>query len=622
MKQIELLSDEELLALPVGSLFLFDIEVYPNFVLVAMKELTTNKHLLFVESETEKMNIAKLSYMVWHHCMIGFNSSNYDLPILTMLLNYRCTSEIKKASDNIILGGLTPWNFEKEYRVKIPNINHIDIIQVAPLQASLKLYGGRLHCPLIQDLPYNPHEPLSNIQKEKVTYYCCNDLETTRLLLIELWPHIELRQNLSREYGQDLRSLSDAQVAEAIVNIELHRALGYYPQKPKSKEGMLVKYNVPPFIKFNSAVLNYALQTIANANFVVQENGSCNMPKEVSSLLLNIGKSTYKMGIGGLHSTEKEVSYKATENTLILDKDVASYYPAIVLNQNLYPEHLGPAFLDIYRKLVDKRLAAKKAGNKKISEGLKIAINGIFGKFGNKYSTVYSPNLLLQVTLSGQLALLMLIEKIEQAGIPVASGNTDGIVILCPVSRYAELEAVVKLWEQETGFVTEETRYRELYSRDVNNYIAVKEDGSCKTKGVYCEKGSAQNSVLSKNPETLICSDAIQNLLTKNIPIEQTIKDCKDIRRFVSVRTVKGGAVKDGKYLGKAIRWYYAIGMVGAINYVESGNKVPKSDGAKPLMQLPERFPDDIDYRYYIKETEEMLYDIGYKQRSKSLNFF
>lgn len=62
----------------------------------------------------------------------------------------------------------------------------------------------------------------------------------------------------------------------------------------------------------------------------------------------------------------------------------------------------------------------------------KIVLNGTFGKLGSKYSFLYSPNLMIQVTITGQLALLMLIEALEAAGISVVSANTDGIVSRCP----------------------------------------------------------------------------------------------------------------------------------------------------------------------------------------------
>src|SRR5690606_13905436 len=110
------------------------------------------------------------------------------------------------------------------------------------------------------------------------------------------------------------------------------------------------------------------------------------------------------------------------------------------------------------------------------------------------------------------------------AGIPVVSANTDGIVVACPTDKYDLMLEVFAAWEQRTGLETEETEYRALYSRDVNNYIAVKMDGKTKTKGAYCERGSAHNSVLSKNPEVLICSDAAQAYLSKGTPVEQTIR--------------------------------------------------------------------------------------------------
>lgn len=143
-----------------------------------------------------------------------------------------------------------------------------------------------------------------------------------------------------------------------------------------------------------------------------------------------------------------------------------------------------------------------------------------------------------------------------------------------------------------------------------------------KTKGVYSEKGSALNSVLSKNPECLICSDAVQAFLARGVSIDKTISECKDVRRFVTVRTVKGGAEKDGRYLGKAIRWYYAKGEFGTINYVISGNKVPKSDGAKPLMHLPNEVPLDIDLERYVSDAIEILHEIGYYDKPKLRTLF
>ena len=48
------------------------------------------------------------------------------------------------------------------------------------------------------------------------------------------------------------------------------------------------------------------------------------------------------------------------------------------------------------------------------------------------------------------------------------------------------------------------------------------------------------------------------------------------------------------------------------IRYVKNRNKVPKSEGTRPLMQLPVSFPDDVDYNVYLVAAEKLLCEVGY----------
>lgn len=245
------------------------------------------------------------------------------------------------------------------------------------------------------------------------------------------------------------------------------------------------------------------------------------------------------------------------------------------------------------------------AAFKTTSDSYKLVLNGTFGKTSNKYSTLYSPEFMIRTTLSGQLTLLMLIEALELCGIPVVSANTDGVVIKCPLSKKADLDTIIARWEKHTGLETEETLYSALYSRDVNNYIAVKTDGKAKAKGVYGP------TTLSKNPQSPICAEAVIAFLTQAVPISDTVRGCRDIAKFMTLRTVTGGAVKDDKPIGKAIRWYYAAGEKGTIHYATNGNTVPRSRGAKPLMDIPDDFPSDVDYGWYERECDEILMSVG-----------
>ena len=281
------------------------------------------------------------------------------------------------------------------------------------------------------------------------------------------------------------------------------------------------------------------------------------------------------------------------------------------------------------------------------ADGGKIMVNGSFGKFGSKWSILYSPPLLIQTTLTGQLSLLMLIEALEDIGIQVVSANTDGIIAKIPRWMEDQYKEVLDWWQKTTGFNMEFTDYSGVYSRDVNSYIAVGTNGEVKTKGAY------SMGAMSNNPQTEICIEAAINHITGKKSIIGTIKECNDIRKYITLRTVNGGAiwpcewfgeyahetekVTDGEYLGKAIRWYYAKDVTWAIHYVKptkSGthNKVPKTVGAPPIMEFtdtpeskiikdkdgkpvnPYMMPKDIDHSWYMRRAWEILEEIGLEE--------
>ena len=88
------------------------------------------------------------------------------------------------------------------------------------------------------------------------------------------------------------------------------------------------------------------------------------------------------------------------------------------------------------------------------------------------------------------------------------------------------------------------------------------------------------------------------------------------------MRQVKGGAAFRGDYLGKTVRWYYSNNSYDAIQYTSNGNKVADSLGAMPVMDLPDEFPSDINYQYYLDKCKDTLYDIGYYKRPEQVRFF
>lgn len=243
------------------------------------------------------------------------------------------------------------------------------------------------------------------------------------------------------------------------------------------------------------------------------------------------------------------------------------------------------------------------------ADGKKLTLNGTFGKLFSKYSCLYAPEFGIRTTLSGQLSLLMLIELMESSGIRVISANTDGIVLLVPREREWLAKANVQWWEAQTNLVMEESLYRSIHQRDVNNYIAITMSGKAKRKGVFAKAGLNEN----KHPDKTICAEAVVRYLLDGVRVEETIRECRDIREFIVVRNVSGGGCTypEGEYLGKAVRWYYGKGRTGHIAYAKNGNKVAGSDGAVPLMQLPDGLPLDVDYQHYIEVCHDMLESLG-----------
>ena len=663
----------------------YDTECYPNYWLLRFMfetghtiafELHENQALT-LEQRVSALNLFDL------FTTVSFNGNYYDVPMIGAALQGYDTASLKMLNDKIIVEKLKPWELNlPEWKPA----DHIDVMEVAPGSGSQKQYAGRIHCKLLRDLPYDPSTVLTAAEKVHVFDYCGNDLSNLRDLFEALRPQLQQRELLGERYGLDLRSKSDAQLAETVLKHRCEQATGSRIYKPDVNWNLKFNFKVPDYIAFNMPQLQRALDIVRRATFGIRppasmgiegfEPGKCiAMPPELEGLAIVIGNSTYKLGVGGLHSQEKVAVHVSNEQYVLHDNDVAAYYPSLILNSGAWPPAMGRTFLTEYGAIKAERLAAKDrqkqlkdAGDTKSAEytaamvgneGGKIMINGTFGKTGSPYSVLFAPEMLIQTTLSGQLSLLMLIEWHEHYGIPVVSANTDGIVVKCPRDKLHVSKHLIAEWQKRTGLEMETVEYKAIYSRDVNNYFAVKANGEVKRKGEYSKAGLVEK----KNPDVEICSDAVAEFLARGTPIANTIYACTDIRKFVTIQRVNGGGVKlwgdgprkndlvrdmtptltangwvkDGRnwrrgdvvanardayaacfapqrpeYLGKVVRWYYGTQSPGPIVYASNGNTVGGSYGARPCMELPDELPLDIDYDWYIHKADEILHAIGY----------
>lgn len=530
----------------------FDVELFQDLILIG-----------FMNEEGSYRSYStpdQVARLINNRRIIGYNSTNYDLPIIEAFLNGASLEKLNALSHSIIQGQKI-WAKGR--------YDHIDLMQIAPgLKISLKLYAGRMHFDTMHEIEFDKTPNLSVIER-----YNLNDLKVTQALYHQVKEKIELREQMT--YSTSMVSKSDAQIAEYTM-----RELIPEYQVPEVLPGTTYKYDRPDWLKPFGAV--------DTATFVVGPSGAVLLPDEMKKAVI-IGGKPYVMGIGGLHSKESNVY---VEN--VVDFDVTSFYPNIIMSLGLYPEGLGKIFLHHYKNIVNDRVAAKRNGDKVKNETLKIVINGAFGKLGSKYSCLYSPQLLIQVTITGQLILLNLIQYLTDNGIEVISANTDGIVVK------GNAEPYIKAFELETGFDFESTHYTKYFGRDVNNYAAIKDNGEIKTKGTFSPAS------LIKNPDNAIIGEAVIQELTNGTG-RAHITSSTDITKFLQVRTVKGGGMFEDQYLGKVVRYYHSKSSFTNVKYKLNGNKVPKSDGCRPLMNLADADLNDLDRDWYIKEFEKCV---------------
>lgn len=624
----ECMTNEELVdAKNRGDRLVWDTESYPNYWSAGFTNVRTGRCLIFENSPAFGLDFdkSKLDWVLRNFTLVDFNGEAYDRHTAAVAIKPGTdASHMYQATQQIIEFGTPGWMVVQNFKARKIKMDHIDLIQLTPLAPSLKIMAGRLASSLMMDLPFKPGTYLSWEQMRIIRWYMFNDNRNTQLVYEAQFENIKLREEFGPKYGVDLRSKSDAQIAEAIFRAEVRKRTGRNPE-PIPFNGSF-KFKMPDWVQFKTPELQWLRQQLVEADFTVGENGYVQEPAFCKDLQVPIGGMKYTFGIGGLHSTEKSIAHciynAAGEHKFILrDHDVASYYPWLILNSGYYPPAIGPAFIPIFQEIFDRRQKEKKIDKKGVwALGLKIVLNGTFGKTSDPYSVMYYPPLMVQTTISGQLALLMMIERVYLAGLEVTSANTDGVIVKAPVEREKELEALVKDWEAATGLELEPNDYVATFSRDVNSYIAVDSKYKAKRKGWYKENGCngrPDNEQIKKNPTAEIVGDALEAFFTKGTPIGESLRNCHDINKFVTVKQAQGGGVfvEPGSppiYLGKAVRFYASAGSKGEIITVKKGHLVGGSEGCRPIMRYDGQFPADVDYEHYASMVEEHLELLGF----------
>lgn len=533
-----------------------------------------------------------LNWLQYEADYFGYNNNKYDRLMLSALLMYYnqfdkpsklieflydTSQRIIRNSDNDVL-----WqdNFTNMLMKNRLNFRDLDLFQIFRLdhfhkslkQTSINIKWYNLleyHMPPISELDVNYYyrltenrglsiEQLNRLYrnsferylhpswKKEMEEYNDNDVFICCELVRMNQEEIRLRYMISKEYEINVLSASRSTIADKVIVKLYSKFTGLHPKRFIDTKTIRRKIEVSEIlsdkIQFLSPQLNDLLQSLRSL-VLRGEKG------EFERTFTYAGTS-YTLATGGLHSNEIPAIYVADDKQTIVDRDVTSYYPNLIRSLKVCQKHLNPkAWFRIADTIVDERTEHKHlAKDKSLSliqqikhftaaACLKIVANaGIFGKMGSEKSFLCDKKAMYKVTINGQLFLLMLIERLEDAGIHVISANTDGIVTIVPKGLEETADNICHWWEKHLGLELEFTSYSKYITEGVNSYLTVKTDGKKKFKGRMNPKMYLED--LSKGYNSPIVAKAVTEYFINGTPVMETLRNSKSILDFCRTQNV------------------------------------------------------------------------------------
>lgn len=525
--------------------YVHDIENYPNvFLFGAIHALTETPYIFEISHRRDDRQAFYLftEYLREHRAEeVGYNNLGYDYPVQHSILNnimYITNADIYKKGDSIINAGdenrFAHMVWEKDWIVPQLDLYKIHHFDNQAKRTSLKTLEFNMRMENIEDLPFTPGTYLTDSQIDTLRQYLIHDLKATLMFYKHSKKLIDFRRELSAKYGRNFMNHNDTKIGKDYFIMELEKSgiQCFEPgsRKPRQTHRPSIALNsvIFPYVRFEQPEFNRVLNWLRQQ--VITETKGV-----FTDLSADINGFSFDFGTGGIHGSIESQTIRSTENYVIVDLDVASFYPNLAISNELYPAHLGKQFCTIYKNVYDMRSSYPKGTPENAM--LKLALNGVYGDSNNVYSPFYDPAYTMAITINGQLLLCMLAEELLKIpGLSMIQANTDGLTVYVPRVFTGQVEQVRHAWENLTRLQLEEAIYDVMFIRDVNNYIAVYEGGKkVKRKGAYCHSvdlGWHQNHSMQ------VVAKAAEAALVHNKDIRDFITSHEDIHDFMLVTKV------------------------------------------------------------------------------------
>lgn len=623
--------------------YVYDIEVFQNIFHCSVKNTETNNIYKFEISERKNQlrELVKFfkqvdKYITWgdyyttninipaNVIFCGYNNLHYDNPIINYIIEYEdklmqyniptiCSSifNLSKTITTSSEDNIEAWKHWK-YQIWFNTFDILTMLYSNKLRVGLKEIQVTMQYPNVQEFVCDWTKPLPLEDFDSMIDYNINDIESTSELLNRCKKDVDLRIAIEDEYGVRVLSKDGVNIGMKILTQKYLEKTGLTWKDIKDLRSPMsvipLKDVILPFIKYDSPILQRILEDMKNQIVSPGRKGYEN--KFVFNNL------RYSVGVGGIHSVNSPEIIIPRDDEMLIDIDVASLYPSMLIEYEFYPKHLGKEFLEVYKQIKDERIEAKHNGDKVKNETLKLALNGLSGNLQNEHNFCYAPEAAMKIRINGQLLLLMLAEKLTQIGCRIVQANTDGLFVLLKKDVYSKVNSICREWEQLTKLTLEEDRFKAMYQYAINDYFAITEDNKVKEKGMFITAVK-----LGKGLTPKIIPKAVISFFKDGISVEDTIKNCTDIRDFLmsektgkqwhveymneeQQRTNRFYASTNGGYLWK---WKYSND-----SDIKSYQNMLTASGVTLLNKFDDKPIKErkINYRYYIMEAYKIIRDL------------
>ena len=623
----------------------FDIEVLKNVFTCTCKN-TDTKQITVFEISPRRVDVQELvTFFYEDYYFVGYNNIHYDNPILNyIIMLYRehyfdrySTRELTESvfrMSQLVIDKNSDFDLWKEYKYarNFLSIDLLTMLYSKALRVSLKEMQVTMQYKNVEEFVVDWHQDLPEKDIDRLISYNINDVESTEELLYRCKDLLELRIETEKDFGLPCLSLDRVNLGDRLLQLKVMEKTGLNKRQLENMKSPAnyvdLEKVIFPWIKFESPILQKKLTDMKN-----QHNVSPGRKGYINTFVF--GEMKVTIGVGGIHGDNGTCIIKPNEDELLLDSDVNSLYPSLMRMYHLYPPKLKDVLGQIFPQIIDDRLEFKRTGQKNKNETYKYMLNGVSGKMQDETSWLFSPFTVMQVRINGQLLLLMLAERLLKLGCKLYQINTDGILYKLKKSKYEELQQVLKEWEKLTMLTLETEEFTQFYQLAINDYFGVEPNNKIKKKGFFLT-----DIELGKGLTPKIIPEAIINYFVHNIPVEDTIKSCKDICKFLQAeKTGKQWTIEYNEQIQQRINrfyvsnsgyylWKWKLDDTGKKSYqimlkdhgVRLHNKFYSDEDLQWKYSQGETFQSiyDIDYQYYINQCIKVIE----KLKPKQLNLF